>query len=661
MNVLRGLKGCEAGRNQLIDELTFKGAAMRIASRSLTCKLAEFLRHWNWQRTVRLPGHPGVAMRATMKRLALACFLIWVMVAPGQSQVEQAGIPTGTIAAWEGSGATFGWVWMDPEGNWRFDIEKPESPGPCAELLRCFEPVEVLPAFRFAKVASGDLLRLPHPALPFGLWLGFEQVNGFGTANDAVLEELAKAGFSQLQALIIGGQYTTAITDIGLNAMATLHSLRWLDPGDTSATTSGLLGLAKLSNLESLTLDDSFYNRVDGSIIKALATLPRLRSLAIRPLPELAALTQLQTLRTGWANAQTLKAIASLRQLRVLTIEFGFVNRGFGDAELNELAGLAELRSLKIQTNALSEAGMKTLSGFRLLERLDLKSTSVTAAGLRQLAGSSNLRALTFRRTLSDADLAELVPISRLEELHVRGFSDAGMKSVAAIKGLRSLDISDSAITDIGLKEMSALSGLQTLSLGDAQISDTGMEDIAGLQQLQWLNLAKNSAITDAGIGQLAGLSQLQTLSLRGANITGKRLGTLSRNLRVLDLSLTHVSDADLPTIAGFPRLRALELGGTNVSDVGLQSLAPMPQLRSLNLGSTRVTNAGLPVVKALTQLEILSLSSTAITDVTALMGMTRLQSVALPLYFFANLGRTEMEKLQRALPHAEIRAQAPR
>jgi Leucine-rich repeat (LRR) protein len=166
---------------------------------------------------------------------------------------------------------------------------------------------------------------------------------------------------------------------------------------------------------------------------------------------------------------------------------------------------------------------MKTLSGFRLLERLDLKSTSVTAAGLRQLAGSSNLRALTFRRTLSDADLAELVPISRLEELHVRGFSDAGMKSVAAIKGLRSLDISDSAITDIGLKEMSALSGLQALSLGDAQISDTGMEYIAGLQQLQWLNLAKNSAITDAGIGQLAGLSQLQTLSLRGANMIAAR------------------------------------------------------------------------------------------------------------------------------------------
>jgi hypothetical protein len=64
--------------------------------------------------------------------------------------------------------------------------------------------------------------------------------------------------------------------------------------------------------------------------------------------------------------------------------------------------------------------------------------------------------------------------------------------------------------------------------------------------------------------------------------------------------------------------------------------------------------------LKALTQLEDLSLSGTKINEVADLMGMTRLQSVQLPRYFFFGPGKTEMEKLQRALPHTEVRAEGP-
>ena len=44
-------------------------------------------------------------------------------------------------------------------------------------------------------------------------------------------------------------------------------------------------------------------------------------------------------------------------------------------------------------------------------------------------------------------------------------------------------------------------------------MTDAGLKELAGLTQLQTLNLA-GTKVTDAGLKELAGLTQLQTLDL---------------------------------------------------------------------------------------------------------------------------------------------------
>jgi len=109
------------------------------------------------------------------------------------------------IAQWQQVGAVFGWIAIDPQGDWRFHRETPAAGG--------------LPAFRFNKAPAGKAKTLPSPDVPFGLSLG-------RSTNDADLKELA--GLKQLQALNIEDTYTYGVTDEGLKALAPLTQLQAL-------------------------------------------------------------------------------------------------------------------------------------------------------------------------------------------------------------------------------------------------------------------------------------------------------------------------------------------------------------------------------------------------------------------------------------------------
>ena len=59
--------------------------------------------------------------------------------------------------------------------------------------------------------------------------------------------------------------------------------------------------------------------------------------------------------------------------------------------------------------------------------------------------------------------------------------TDAGLKELAALKGLQKLDLSLNAVTDAGLKELVALKGLQMLQVGGCPfVTGAG---VAALQQ----------------------------------------------------------------------------------------------------------------------------------------------------------------------------------
>ena len=56
--------------------------------------------------------------------------------------------------------------------------------------------------------------------------------------------------------------------------------------------------------------------------------------------------------------------------------------------------------------------------------------------------------------------------------------TDAGLKELASLKNLTTLDLSATKVTDAGLKELTALKNLAALILSDTQVTDAGVKEL---------------------------------------------------------------------------------------------------------------------------------------------------------------------------------------
>src|SRR5262245_55675994 len=75
--------------------------------------------------------------------------------------------------------------------------------------------------------------------------------------------------------------------------------------------------------------------------------------------------------------------------------------------------------------------------------------------------------------------------------LYYSDVKDAGLKELAGLKSLQSLNLAGTKVTDAGLKELSALKNLQSLSLGGCpNVTDAGLKELASLKSLQALDLS---------------------------------------------------------------------------------------------------------------------------------------------------------------------------
>ncbi|MCS7022707.1 MAG: hypothetical protein NZU63_12880 [Gemmataceae bacterium] len=64
------------------------------------------------------------------------------------------------------------------------------------------------------------------------------------------------------------------------------------------------------------------------------------------------------------------------------------------------------------------------------------------------------------------------------------------------------LDIQLSDVTDTGLKELAKLQQLTTLDLWGTEVTDAGLKELAKLQQLTTLDL-DGTKVTDTGVAEL--------------------------------------------------------------------------------------------------------------------------------------------------------------
>jgi len=203
------------------------------------------------------------------------------------------------------------------------------------------------------------------------------------------------------------------------------------------------------------------------------------------------------------------------------------------------------------------------------------------------------LKRLDLGTGLTEADLAALPRLHRLERLEGFAFSDASLVYVKNLPMLRELDLRRHAVSDEGLQHLAGLTCLESLELADVPLTDAGLAHLAGLRSLRELSL-RDSRITENGLASLGRLGNLQRLDLGETAVTGAYFHLLAPlPLEELSLDRTEISDDVLRHLAGMTTLRKLNLNYTSISDAGLVHLRNLKNLKWLHLGGTKVTREG--------------------------------------------------------------------
>lgn len=187
---------------------------------------------------------------------------------------------------------------------------------------------------------------------------------------------------------------------------------------------------------------------------------------------------------------------------------------------------------------------------------------------------------------------------------------------------LQMLGLSHARLTDASVKKLARLTGLKVLYIGWTPVGPAGLKELAPLKNLNTLHLSGASYRYHLSPG--AKLDGASTAALREAGLLhvihhaeGKD-GTRPRSpadVVTLDLKYTDVTDAGLKEFAGFKNLSVLSLGGTGVTDAGVKHCLQFPGLTRLQLAYTDVTDAGARHLFELKRLESLNLAGTKVTD----------------------------------------------
>jgi len=236
----------------------------------------------------------------------------------------------------------------------------------------------------------------------------------------------------------------------------------------------------------------------------------------------------------------------------------------------------------------------------------------------------NNAGALTHITIPDGADITadDVVLFSRLADLHTlhifdcRSFNDEMIGQLSGLELLRSLALTNSAITDAGVEKIvQSFPNLIELDLSsNTNMTGTAMKQIASLEKLETLTLLQNR-FNDLNTRRLSKMPQLRTLDLRGNMEAG---------------------DMTLEVVGKLPNLTALKHRSTAVTDAGLAGLAESKTLESLLMQDFVITNdsgSHLAKLSKLSSLEVFRCQGIGTDGVLALAGLplTRLTLRDLP------------------------------
>jgi len=254
------------------------------------------------------------------------------------------------------------------------------------------------------------------------------------------------------------------VTDTDLRRLVRLPNLTHLDLSLTRITDQGMQELKNLHGIVDLSLYYAEYVTDEGmAAIKGWKKLKRLN------------------VHGAKFSDTTLDHIAGITALEFLNIGSGMVT----DIGLERLTSLPNLKELTIGGNKLTDAGLQALRQMHSLTYLDLGGRQGTDANIWAIR-------------MSDVGLDAILSVKDLRELRFECTSVG-----VGIEGTRFAEVSYVSVTTGWLEKMSALPRLEKLKLqGCDRLNDDSIPALAALPGLREVDL-KGSAVTEKGIAAL--------------------------------------------------------------------------------------------------------------------------------------------------------------
>jgi hypothetical protein len=130
-----------------------------------------------------------------------------------------------------------------------------------------------------------------------------------------------------------------------------------------------------------------------------------------------------------------------------------------------------------------TDKGFAALKDLPHLRRLVLGKSAIDAAAATAIGQCKELRYLGLADAgLTDAELAALKNLTRLEHLSLSGnpkITDKGVATVKTFERLRALYLANTALTDKGLAELKVLDGLRTLNVVNTKVTADAADKFA--------------------------------------------------------------------------------------------------------------------------------------------------------------------------------------
>ena len=367
-------------------------------------------------------------------------------------------------------------------------------------------------------------------------------------------------------------------------------NLKVLSVSQNNTSDQHLCHIAQLTALQAVSFSES---GTIGHTIDQLQTVTTLREVSICKtaisaenlvsISKMSGLVKLRLVECGLSSefleAQVHDLLSPLENLQELSLSHVPINRNFFSA----IAHLSQLRTLSLFHYAKDrQEDFEFISPFLDLQELNLHKVQITPKILAFIASMTGLVRLKISSYIPDAAFEHIVHLP-LQELHLDDtqITDKCLASIAKIKTLRVLSLArNPRLKHIGMMlHLHKLVNLSELNLSGNWMHPSGFMNFAKLQKLQKLNLSEFDFDRHGPdiLKYLSSVANLTELNLSSAHFSAStHLGSDSmhlrkfKNLTVLSLSDTTVSDIDLYSLACLKNLRRLNLTKcSNITDKG--------------------------------------------------------------------------------------------